>query len=994
VLRQPRVMHISARTLRAHLCSLLVALTPASAVAAGSLGMSYVDTPDARLIFYDQLAYIVPRAAGVFTNALAWQRRMLGWVPDGATTFLLRDFADYGNGVAIPAPRNLILLDIEPVSHAFETFAANESLYTLTNHEVVHLVQGDMAAEQDRRWRRFFHGKIWPDADHPESLLYTYLTNPRFVAPRWYVEGGAVFFETWEGGGLGRAQGGYDEMVFRAMVRDGARFYDPLGLVSRGVVVDFQVAANAYLYGTRFITWLAYTYSPEKVLDWVRRDDASERYYADRFKQVFGVDLDDAWGRWTAFEHAFQVANLAEVRKFPVTPYRQLSARGVGSVSRTYYDEATGMLYGAFRSAGVLEFVGAMDTRDGTIRRLADVKRGMLFRVSSLALDPGSQTLFFTNDNYGPASFRDLMALDLRTGEVRSLMENARVGEIVMNPVDRTLWGVRHDQGQAALVRIPYPYTTWYGVYRFAWGYVPSDLDVSPDGKRLSASMSEPNGDQYVRVWDIDKLVAGDIAPLSEFRFGQSVPESFTFSRDGRYLYGSSYYTGVSNIFRYEVATGKVDAVSNAEIGFFRPVPLADGRLLVLAYTSEGFVPATIEPNVLEDVSAIRFLGAELAEKHPVVKTWQVPSAPGVDFDKLVVAKGTWEPLEQISLANAYPVLQGYKDSIGVGYRFNVEDPLVFAKLAITASYTPDHALPSDERGHVDITGSYLGWRAAFSWNHSEFYDLFGPVKRSRKGYAAKLGYDKGLIFDFPRKLDAKFDVAYYDKIERLPDAQNVSTPFTRMTIAQAGLHYTDLWRAPGAFDDEKGVTWSLSYRGYQVNGRHTPKALATLDYGIALPLRQSSLWLRTAVGAADASREPTVANFYFGSFRNNYVDNRPARRYRDYDTMPGFGIDEIGAVRFGKLLAEWDLPNVVFANVGTPVLHLSTLQSSLFAGGLWTATAEPSQHTDYASLGAQADLRFGFMHWYNLTLSFGYAVGYRESRRAGDEWMVSLKIM
>ena len=33
-------------------------------------------------------------------------------------------------------------------------------------------------------------------------------------------------------GGYGRAQGAYDEMVFRAMVRDKARFYSPLGLES------------------------------------------------------------------------------------------------------------------------------------------------------------------------------------------------------------------------------------------------------------------------------------------------------------------------------------------------------------------------------------------------------------------------------------------------------------------------------------------------------------------------------------------------------------------------------------------------------------------------------------------------------------------------------------------------------------------------------------------------------------------------------------------
>ncbi len=68
---------------------------------------------------------------------------------------------------------------------------------------------------------------------HPETLLYSYLTIPRFTAPRWYLEGSAVFIETWMGGGLGRAQGGYDEMVFRAMVRDDAHFFDPLGLESR-----------------------------------------------------------------------------------------------------------------------------------------------------------------------------------------------------------------------------------------------------------------------------------------------------------------------------------------------------------------------------------------------------------------------------------------------------------------------------------------------------------------------------------------------------------------------------------------------------------------------------------------------------------------------------------------------------------------------------------------------------------------------------------------
>ena len=91
------------------------------------------------------------------------------------------------------------------------------------------------------------------DEDHPETILYSYLVTPRVSVPRWYLEGSAVFMETWMSGGLGRAQGAYDEMVFRSMVRDEAHFYSPLGLVSEGTHVDFQVGVNAYLYGTRFI---------------------------------------------------------------------------------------------------------------------------------------------------------------------------------------------------------------------------------------------------------------------------------------------------------------------------------------------------------------------------------------------------------------------------------------------------------------------------------------------------------------------------------------------------------------------------------------------------------------------------------------------------------------------------------------------------------------------------------------------------------------------
>jgi len=974
------------------LCAILAMLPLGASATEGSpVGISHVLTDRLGVYYYESLEYLAPYAVRTFTNALEWQRRMLGWTPSESTILLLQDRADYGSATTYAAPRNTLVFDVAPLSHAFETYPASERLYSLMNHELVHVAQDDVATAEDEHWRRLFLGKIIPQSRYPETLLYSYLTVPRFTAPRWYLEGSAVFVDTWMGGGLGRAQGGYDEMVFRSMVRDDAHFYDPLGLVSQAVQIDFQVGVNWYLYGTRFFSWLAYTYSPEKAIAWIRRDEGSKRYYSDQFEQVFGVTLEEAWRAWIAFEHEFQRGNLMELRKFPITPYRTLVAKSVGSVSRTYFDEVTGDLYGAFRYPGVVEHVGALNTRDGTIRPLADIKRAMLYRVASFAYDPASHTAYFTNDNQ---RYRDLLAVDVRTGEQRTLIEDGRIGEMVINPVDKSLIGVRHANGLAQLVRIPPPYREWFEIRTLPYGLVPYDLDISPDGRLLSASVAEVNGDQFLRVWDLQKLISGDVVLLSEYRFGPSVPESFVFSPDGRYLYGSSYYTGVSNIFRYEVATGNVEAVSNAETGFFRPVPLKDGRLVVLVYTSQGFVPATIDPRPLTDVSAIRFLGADLVAKYPQLKTWQVQSPNAVDETKLITEKGPYYPLRNIGVANAFPVVQGYKSTAAVGYHANFLDPLQFASVGITAAYTPGSHLPANERAHVEVDGSYLGWRGSLSFNRSDFYDLFGPTKRSRKGYAAKFGYDDYRIFDDPRILKVTYDLEYYDKIDVLPNAQNVGTPFSRLLTARIGWHYTNTRRSLGAVDDEKGFAWDVVLKADRVGDEVPAQLRGNFDYGFALPIPHSSIWLRSAAGVGTGRRDNPVANFYFGGFGNNYVDSGSIKRYREYYSMPGFEIDEISALSFARQMVEWNLPPVVFESAGTPAFYLNWLRPAVFLTGLWTDPTDATHRNNYQSVGGQIDLRFSLLHWYEMTLSAGYAVGFKGGQRTGSEWMVSLKIL
>ena len=955
--------------------------------------MDIVETEDLRLLYFDPFqTHLVPHVVRNFHNSLAFQKKTFEWQPYEKSTVILTDLTDYGNAGAIGSPYNGVSVYIAPGSRTLETLPSSERMFMMMNHELVHVANMDVANARDLRWRNFFSGKPRQTDRHPESILYNYLTVPRLSSPRWYFEGAAVFMETWMSGGIGRAQGAYDEMVFRSMVRDDAYFYSNLGIVSEGVSVDFQAGVNAYLYGTRFISYLALEYSPQHVIEWLQRRDDSERYYSRQFLKVFGKPLEQVWHDWIAFEHEFQNANLESVRRQPLTPTRPLTSRTLGSISRSFVDTDRNELIGAFRHPGVVAHVGVLSLSDDNVRRVTDIKGPMLYRVTSSAWDPLSRTFFYTADNL---AWRDLMAVDVDTGREEMLLKDARIGDIVYSATDRSIWGLRHLNGYVSLVRIPHPYKEWNLVYDWAYGQVASELDISVDGELLSATIGEIDGGQYLRVFRIEDLQQGNAKPIAEYEFTPAVPEGFVFSSDSKFLYGSSFYTGVSNIFRFEIATGEIEAVSNAETGLFRPVPLDDGSLMVFEYTGQGFVPTVIDPEPLEDVSAITFLGAEIAKRHPVVREWNVVGSLGdVRYEDLIVRRGKYRPYRELDYDSGYPVIEGYRESEALGWYFQFTDPAQLHRFGLTTSYSLDSNLPSGERLHVDLEYEALNWHARYWHNSADFYDLFGPTERSRKGDAYIVGYERALIYDDPRQLDFSGSIAYYTGLDTLPGNQNVPTmAIDNILSLELGLDYTNTRQSLGAVDHEKGLRWNMMLAADDSDLDTVFKPHLGVDFGFALPWKHSSLWFYNSAGTTNGDRADPLGNFYFGGFGNNYVDDGEVKRYREYQSFPGFEIDEIVATDFVKSMAEWNLPPIRFREVGQPSLFLSHIRPALFVGALVADPGEPFERT-VTTAGMQVDLAFTLAHRLPMTFSLAYAAGFENGDRQDDEWMVSLKIL
>ena len=958
-----------------------------------------LETRDLRLVYTSPLqSYLVPQVARSFENSLRFHRRLFNGAPSGKIDVLMHDLWHYGNAGARPVPENHITIGIEPYAHEYESAPAPERMTSSFNHEMAHLVTTDKATSSDRLFRSVFLGKVTPDAEVPLSMLYGYLTTPRWYSPRWYLEGIAVYLETWMNGGLGRVIGPYDEMVFRTLVRDSGRIYDVVGLESEGTTIDFQVGVNSYLYGTRFVSYLALRYGNDSLLAWFNRTEGSRRYFSSQFRHVYGRSLEDEWSRWIAWERDWQSANLEAIRRHPITASRPLTDRALGSVSRAYYDSTSRNIYVAVRRPGQVAYIAAIDVATGRIERLREVLGASGFSVTALAFDAASRTLFYTTNN---ADWRHLVALNLETGRSEVLLRDARIGDLAFNPADRSLWGVRHDNGFSTLVRLPPPYHEWNQIQTLPYGRDLFDLDISPDGSTLIGSMSEISGNQRLVRMNIAALMEGDATPevLSD-DFGEWSPSNFVFSPDGKYLFGSSYFSGVSNIFRYDLTRRVMEVLSNTETGFFKPVPISEDSVVVFRYTSRGFVPSMIPNEVPDSVSRIRFLGNEIAERRTEVQSWMVPPASSIDLDSLTTSTGTYRSLRHFKLDNAYPVVEGYEDAAGTfavagGVRANFSDRVGTTALDLTSSYSPDRDLSSYERLHLRAVFRHWNWRVSAALNRADFYDLFGPTKTSRRGYSLALRYQGNVFYDPPRSLTYTLQLAGYGGLRTVPEYQNVTAPFDRLLSFSGDLAYGSLRRSLGAIDDELGTTWGVTVRGNYVKPALYPRLSLDASKGFLLPLDHSSLWLRASAGTALAgNRNEPFAKFFFGGFGNNWVDYRAIPQFRNTESFPGIGINAVGGASYGKAQVEWTSPPLRFRRAGIPSFYLRWADLSLFATGLMTDVDDATARRTMASVGAQLDVRLVTLSHLDSTFSIGFAVARGEGVPLGSALMFSFKIM
>ncbi|MBT8253775.1 MAG: hypothetical protein HKN00_01960 [Flavobacteriaceae bacterium] len=982
--------------------------------------LDLIETTEMKLVTYDYgHKYILPHATRCFHKSLEFHKRLFDYVPSERITILIQDFGDFGNAGATAVPKNAVSMGLSPFSYAFETNPAGERVFSMMNHELIHVVALDNAAPSDRFFRSLFLGKVDPSNAHPESMFYSYLTTPRRYSPRWYHEGLASYLETWMSGGLGLALGSYDEMVFRTKVLEGDRIYSPQGLESEGVTSDFQGRSNSYLYGTRFMGYLAYYYSPEKLIEWGKRGDNSKRSFSGQFRHVFGKSLDQAWDDWIAFEKEWQQKNIDKIKNNPVTEPELITDRIIGSVSYPQFDRKRNIMYMAVNFPGQIPHIASMNLSDGSFGKLTDIKGAALFYVSSLIYDQEHDVLYYTTDN---DQWRDLNSYDLKTGKSKRLQKDFRTGDLAFNKSDEAIWGIKHLNGRSSIVKIPKenidnnstePYSTWERKHTLDYGHDIFDIDISPDGKKLSAAVSDLVGNQALILYDVNALERNEVQADTIYNFKFTSPQSFRFSEDGKFLTGCAYVSGVNNIFRVNMESMNIEVMSNAVTGFFRPLIIDDESVFVFNYSSKGFQPALIPNEVGMKVSKIDFLGTASFDKHPVLESWELdfPRESDLDVDSITINTGTYKAGQLMQVNYGYPTVTGYKDNIGIGYHMNISDALSFKSLDLSIAYTPkswrttrtssiDEEIEDDEVFHFSFDAKLGSYHIHGGYNEANFYDLFGPTKFSRKGYVLNINYDRSLLWDSPKNLDLSVGAGAYYDLDQSPAFQQIESKNFDETFFfdfNVSLAYRNLRNSLGAVDHEKGIKTSIGGSMTLSSGRLFPRAMGTFDYGFQLPVNHASLWIRNSLGYSFSKEFNPFTRYAFAAFGNNYIDYRSFRQYRSPFSFPGLGFDEdfsIIARAFNKNMLELVLPPIRIRKLGTYNFFTNWIQPTIFGSFLWTDNVSNGKRS-FADIGVQVDTRFVLFALMPSTVSVGYARAWDlDADNSFGEFMISLKLL
>lgn len=514
--------------------------------------------------YHVPLGVVARRTAAVLERAHARLTRALRHAPDGRTHVVITDDSEGSNGSASVLPRRVIRLFATAPEDLTPLDDYEDWLTELVVHEHTHILHLDNIGGLPRIINAIF-GRVYA----PGSML-----------PPWFVEGLAVHEESAHTAG-GRIRGTMFDMFLRMDALDDRLLR--LDQISNDV--DRLPFGNTrYLYGSRFVDYLAQRFGHHALVDMVEIAGrqaipfGNHRVALRATGHDFGALYDDFRAhlreRYDEVRRRVEAQGRVEGTRITTGGYTARAPRFLNDREVVYYASTERDLPSLF----------VVDARTGERRRDLGRVRGTPYPSPH----PDGRHLWINQieqhrDIY---SYNDLFTIDLDDGERTQMTFGLRAREPDVSPDGRrVVFAVNGASTRHLLVAdtrdVMATRRVLHRSRRFEQVYTPR---WSPDGQRVAFSQWSHAGHRDIVVIDV---ASGTLTKITDDRALDTGP---CWSPDGRVIYFSSDRTGIANVYAHELDGGRTRQVTNVLGGAYSPDVSPDGRRMVyLGYASDGF---------------------------------------------------------------------------------------------------------------------------------------------------------------------------------------------------------------------------------------------------------------------------------------------------------------------------------------------------------------------------------------------------------------------
>jgi hypothetical protein len=994
---------LSALAALATVLAVLLASPPAGAIGDPSLSWWTIETPHFRITYPTGLEPIARRIAQISETAHARLVGPLGHAPSSRTEVVLTDDSESANGSATALPFNQVQLyvtapdDLSPLSDYDDWYLS------LVTHEYTHILHVD---------------NISGVAKVINAILgRTY--SPNQAQPRWIIEGLAVLFESGYTSG-GRLRSSIFDMYLRADVLDDniAGLDDMSGSPQR-----WPQGSIWYLYGSRFMSWIADTYGPN-VLKALSEDYGSSTV-------PWGINR--AIRRQTGRTYVELYEGFKDrIKRQYKEQMRAVEARGIREGKPltthggyTYYPRFVPRAARAGEPDEIAYYKDDLDLRVGIYKIPLDLPPGQKERAPELLVRTrgGDSAMSFTDSGDGYFNSTSVWKNFYARSDIFFLANGARATRGDEDQRQRLTFGQRAQfvdaraDGKQLVFTVNTRGTTYLEIAdvdkdgsiknkrdlvpskRFEQVYTPR---WSPDGKLVAYSHWREGGYRDVRIVDVE---TGKVQAITDDRALDMQP---VFSPDQKTLYFVSDRTGIPNVYAFDLATAALKQVTNVRTGALAPAISPDGKTVVyMGYSSRGYdlYAMPIEPSKFLDAAA-----PPADRPDPLPATTPVP---------MTIKR--YDPLPTLRPRNYFVELAPGQYS-GTAFSFTTSGSDIANLHSLALRVTADPNAPSPE---FSINYNYnrlpfnVGVRAFHVVNPRSGYRIGSQsftVDELSTGITT--GISLPIYDDFAQhSLGLSYSVASFSA--KFPVPNNVD-PFGKVpvkprqgnfNILHLGYSYSSVegaLRTPGL---ARGLTLSLGvdYAGQATGSGATTYAFEALVTGyIPVPwpwrfLKNHTLALRAGGGVTGGDlvggNAYSVGGYNLES--NSLPDTILSGVFNGAFVLRGYAPNAFGGREYLLGNAEYRFPIVVpDMGLSTLPVYLRRIDGNLFmdTGGAFndldirrTAFFRKGRFLDtdvlHASFGAE--LWFGVSVGYGLyaQLRLGWARGMTPQALSGGQW-------